>query len=687
MKILSNNASYPQSRPYGKKVKRLALGISTSLLLASLNSGANAQAVDESNGNYVSEINPEHSNVYNKMAVYDYFQGNYFAALTQLAINDKKGVIDSSGHSELLQAGLELHFDMDDGAAQNFANYVLAQSAEQDPSYQDYVYLSFARSLYKKQAFNKAKQAIDLIGEHLNAQYHDDYHFLNAQLLLKQDDLTAAKAAKANISKGHIYHRYLAFNYAMMVLAEGDKGTAIKALEVVVQADASFAEQAQEDDADLAVEITDEFEAIVDRANLALGYLHIEENNNELAIDAFKRVSIDSLDTESAMLGFGWAAANNNDYKTALAVWQQLAKRETITAYVAEGSLAIGYVYEQMHKSEESYLAYQQAVAKFNVYAKQLDAELAKLNDKDNGSGYFMSLLKPVRVELADDASKSDLYKASMKGNKVELQLPKTIQSFDVVASNEFDHDLNDVNDLSIMINMLASWQGKLDAMAVEFYGEQTSQLTTANQEAALREQQLAELLRQFRSINTQLNTQAFTHAGKLFKADPIVGKRIQLQTTHQQYLRLNSMLEQNAVDQNYANLKAKLDRIAGLLLWQIGDYYLNEQGQKTKQQGIVAAYKLKQSEQLSLSPVFELKQQASDKLKHAKALQQTIVLSLQQSLADSLSEQRNNLKQYKQKAQLALVRLNDETFIKDSSANNEATDNKKLPSVNEEGE
>ncbi len=669
-------------------VAGLALSTLLPLTTAFANSGAlNAETDKATTAENIARVSKG-------MAIYQYYQGNNFAALTQLALNDKKAIIDLTGNSELFKAGLQLHFQMDAAAGDIFAQQLLQQAnAGSNLAYRDLVYLSFAKALYKKQQYQQAKQALAHLGNHLASEHQDDYHFLNAQLLLKLGDINGASAAQQQISAVSIFHRYLAINQAMGLIANKQTKQAISALAKVTDLQPLVLSKADDDEneqqAVTEVVITDELEALLDRANLAMAYLSLEQGQNDQAIDAFKRVRLDSIDSEAAMLGYGWAAANSYDYQTALMVWQQLSNHKLLTLYVLEANVAIGYAYEKMHDSKSAYAAYHLAVDKFHQQQQLLDAELENIYGRataNNGSvskseaknDYILSLLRPVTDNAT--SSKTALTNSlpdGLRGAKVELVLPPAVNTFAVVASNQFQQGLDDLNNVTASITLLNAWQQQLSQLADKFYrqtpaaatGIATSALTANSpfskaDESKLREAQLAELARNYHANSAKLNQQAIAMVGKLFKADPVIGQRQQLQHSYLQYQALSRKLVKQQQDDNYPALKARLDRLAGLLLWQIGDYYLDADGQHNKLLANNAKTKLLQSQQLGLSPVADMRYQVNSRLVIASSLQQRLLSNLQTSLGQSLAEQRNDLATYLEKAKTAIVHLNDELYI-----------------------
>src|SRR4029453_13236962 len=72
----------------------------------------------------------------------------------------------------------------------------------------------------------------------------------------------------------------------------------------------------------------EEFRALRDRANGALGFPALGEGDAKTARGYLERVRLKSLQSNKALLGFGWAADSLKDQKLALVPWLELAGRD-----------------------------------------------------------------------------------------------------------------------------------------------------------------------------------------------------------------------------------------------------------------------------------------------------------------------------------------------------------------------
>ncbi len=391
--------------------------------------------------------NEEKINTYSKVALYEYLQGNNFESLTELALLEANGYPITNSRTKAMQASIYLSFDLDNAAFDIFEDKLSqVKSDEVDGIFQTKTWLTLAKQFYKKGNYKSASAALNRLEGNVAAPLQDDFYYLVAQLSLKENDLTMAEEAKKQLSNDSIFIRYINFNQGSYLLSLGKTEQAI---EKYIHAAAIPAN----------THFTPILTALIDKANLALAYLYIKQQAYQRAINTFKRVSLNGIETESAMLGYGWAAAKLGRYENALAIWQQLSQRENLTPYVLEAYIAIAFAYEQLQQQEQAYHSYQYALKRFNDHQQKLTNALHETQQKD----FLQKMLIKQQVLAAELVGAQ-----AIKGRRVELKFPEFIDIFTDVATNNFQQGIHDIKDLNIMIDSMQTWQSDIAGMYKE---------------------------------------------------------------------------------------------------------------------------------------------------------------------------------------------------------------------------
>lgn len=595
-------------------------------------------------------------NILQREALFYYHQGDYLGALTTLEHAKLSGE-SLNAKNKLLHAGLVLHFDFDDNASEVFTRYFKHQSAaKQLPAAdRDYVFFVLMQGFYRQGKLNKAQQALDLIGEHLTSKYLDEFYYLSGQLALALDNDQQLIMAKQHLSADSIKHRYLAFNHAMKALEQQDSDTALALLSVsAVTEQEELQNLAYRGNMGInALSFSDQLNVIIDRAYLAKAYIYSDLKRYDEAMASFKQVTLNSIDTEPAMLGMGKVAYYQNDLNSALAVWQQLAQRDSASSYVNEGNLLSAYALERLGKPEHAYSAYQNAIQHFSKAQGLLTAELSRMNEP----GYVSSLIENNSKNFLDIG-------------KITLGLPKGIDNYAQVASPEFQRNLAALKQSKGLRLQLAAWQLQLLAMAQRYYAEPSITLENLSaSELKLAEQLLVREQNKLKNMTT-INSRARQLMGNYFSQDSLIGEQEGLLSAYKRYQSLETALSTiETKDKDYSPLRERLNRVAGALIWQIGDYYLTPEMLAAKhtllaQQQYVLELKDRDA-QLLTKQLAKIDQQLQLAEKHY----QTVLLRVTEQLEDLLVSQLNDLKNYITHAELAMVRLRDNSTLDNSPA------------------
>jgi chorismate mutase len=200
----------------------------------------------------------------------------------------------------------------------------------------------------------------------------------------------------------------------------------------------------------------EEERSVRDRANLALGFAGLQAKDAKAARDSLQRVRLNGLESNRALLGFGWAAAELNDYELALVPWQELAARPEVDAAVLEARLAVPYALAEIGATEQALQSYEQAANGFDEESRRLEESVAAIR-----SG---SLVKDL-VALNPSSGLS-----AFANIKSLPSMPHAAHLAPLLAGNEFQQAFKNLRDLQFLTGNLQGWQGNVAA-----YGDMLS--------------------------------------------------------------------------------------------------------------------------------------------------------------------------------------------------------------------
>jgi hypothetical protein len=312
---------------------------------------------------------------------------------------------------------------MPDTAEDMFQN-VLEQSAS--PELQSRAWLQLAKSRHRRDDRTSAKKALDRVGDALTpAAYDESLNLLGLIQLLDKDDDQALETLPKQSGETE-WSIYGDFNQAIAHIRKGEQEKGFKLLQEI-------GKQSVE---------SEEMKAIKDRANLLMGYLMLQAQQPEPALEALQKVRLNSPSSNQALLGAGWASLQLNQPAEALVPWQMLAERSTDEAAVLEVQLAIPYALAQLQADQQSLQGYRDAISRFNNAITALDQALTNIQHSrfpDN----LLESANPANPESEDEAV-------------VRAQLPI------LLSKNEFQERLQDYRDLKLLERNLHDWQKKI---------------------------------------------------------------------------------------------------------------------------------------------------------------------------------------------------------------------------------
>jgi len=316
------------------------------------------------------------------VALYHYHQQEYLQALTELLIAKERGGIQGHGDNPaLMEGGFALAYGLERYSASIFSE-MLADNVPEKSQVAAWYYLAKMRYMRGDWAMAESSLAhVKAIGDSnknsINA-LSNDLDILNINLAIKKNNREQAEAFLENSNLSDNALSYLYFNLGSLAAREQDFTTAIEYYNRIGKIEHS----------------DDEFRALHDKAMTAAGYSFLLSGDYVSAMGRFSNVRVDSALSGRALLGYGWAATELQQYSEALKVWSHLSRASLADENSQEALVAMPYAYEKMGRDGLALQEFKKAEYSFKNEINRLDDVIANLSGD--------TLLQALRIENED---------------------------------------------------------------------------------------------------------------------------------------------------------------------------------------------------------------------------------------------------------------------------------------------
>ena len=376
------------------------------------------------------------------VVLYHFFQDEYFEALTELLLGDQKQ--DMPHHAEfaqLLRGGISLSYGMD-GQARALFEQLLEQHPK--PAVRDRAWFYLGKNYYERGDHAAALGMLERSGAALPDGLRDERDYLRAMIALQGGSDESARQLQQGIRNSEDepspWIPYLDFNRGSQAAAVGDWSAAA----------AAFGTAAATPLRD------DEHKALRDRALVAAGYALLADGATDpaalrAALETFRQVRLNGPFADQALLGYGWAALQLEDYPLALQPWQALHERSLLSPAVQESLLAVPYAYEKLGAQAEALAEYERA-------EQLLNQELGRID------GAQQQLRTAPLLSLWLDPKNTEEWISRRQELPIVSQLPYLEH---LLARSAIQDAIRDLRDLAQLERYLTDWQERLGALDV----------------------------------------------------------------------------------------------------------------------------------------------------------------------------------------------------------------------------
>ena len=254
-------------------------------------------------------------------ALYEYYQGNFFQALSELMVAKERGGIQ--GHKDnpdLIEGGISLSFGMQRKAGDIFADLLAADADgkfNRPLEVRNSAWFYLGKLQYLQGDWNGTEQSFQRIAGKFDEELFPELEALVINLAIRREQLQEAEETIDDARDVETWLPYLYYNLGNAYARNQDFARAIEFYRRIEELPISREPVQREEQFILA-----------DRAFTAAGYCYILLGQYEEAIDEFIKVRLDSPFSSRALLGYGWAAAENEEFELALRPWQLLSVPE-----------------------------------------------------------------------------------------------------------------------------------------------------------------------------------------------------------------------------------------------------------------------------------------------------------------------------------------------------------------------
>jgi len=468
--------------------------------------------------------------------LFHFYQDDYFTAISHLMVARQQNLLQHHlNESELLLGGLQLSYGMPNQAERRF-DRLLDQNTDADLRNRIWYYLtkiSYQRGHYRRALGNLRK--IDKLDD---KSIGTELALLNANLhmALGENDKAADVLDNTRASDGG--EEYLRINRGIALLRAGELEEGRKTLDKLGKVDAD----------------NEELRALRDRANLGLGYELLRVGDAEQARDYLNRVRLQGPFIQAALLGAGWADAEQGDYKQALTPWLELLELASYEAPVQEAHLAVPYAFAQLGDGKHAIYFYEQAIDYFDGEQQQLEAAI-----QGTQSGELLSLLSQA------DTGNSGGW---LHGTPTLEGVPSGRYLVDILSSHSFQEPLKDYRDLGYLQQLLQQWLENIDL----YYDMVDARRLAYQQRSPLIRQRLEK--QEAKALYQRWQDYQSLTLAQHGSGDPLdlaTGKEKRQWRTLR---KVQATLASLAPEPRHTNMLAKARWLQGILYWQIqADY------------------------------------------------------------------------------------------------------------------
>ncbi len=366
--------------------------------------------------------------------LFHFYQDDYFPAIVKLLAADREARLGNhADDAELLLGGLFLSYGHHLEAAEIFER-LLADNVDQE--IRDRTWFFLAKIWRQRGYINESQNALGKIEGELPKNLQREAQMLRAQLLIDAGQYDEAIALLDRWKGRTEWASYARFNLGVALVRSGRIADAERVL----------------DDLGDMNPFNEELASLRDKANLALGYALLQAEKPTAAKSSLNRVRLSGPFSNKALLGAGWADAEQDNFERALVPWMELRGRDLLDPAVQASMLAIPYAMAKLDSISQAADHYLNAIEAFYEEANRIDNTIDHIE-----TGEFFDTF------ITDDPLDSTGWYWQLD----ELpDGPEAKYLYHLLSTHEFQEGLKNYRDLNYLYRNLDQWEGSVNVYA-----------------------------------------------------------------------------------------------------------------------------------------------------------------------------------------------------------------------------
>lgn len=623
------------------------------------------------------------------VALFEFFQEEDFSALSEILIAEQTQRMNKQADfASQFAAGIMLSYGMDREAKERLQKNAESVTVDDENKARSHYFL--AKLLYRKGKYQQAHETLQLVDNSLTESLRPEYAFLRHSSSLRiesewKEEETSFKRFNTEEKGLRLWGNYTDYN---QLITADDLN--IRALENLAKKISDNLQNLSSSNLNQKDKF-DELLALRDKTLLSIAFAYLSQKKPAKAIQHLRAYSAEGLEKDQALLAYGWAHLQRDEFPEALDVWSTLVNGDVGSPATRESLLAIPYVYELQGQHRKAAFAYQQATSR-------LQSELVMLTDYSNGlsdevASQFLEVLLNNKLSWLEDYNAK--YAIAI-GTEQRLILSRLRE---IAFTDEFILLTNQYRDVNWLLRQSKNWTQLILAMRDSIQNQKNRFALVFDQhyssELAQKVEQLEKKFVQLQSQITSLETVSesnfaleelfikderlrFEQAKMLSSTLDEISDKLNLIGSSTHSLNEDQKFVQGKLIEDLSSKQATSRLLIGNQIWVAAEQSQRRiwqmkktlrQVERSLQQSLVNAESIQ-----SLTPM--IKTQASTlsqinsldlRLESIKTslseLRSEISSELLSQIQNAISEQKTTIKTYLARAQLSRARLLDSLY------------------------